>query len=141
MCKTHGLFSQSYANHNVGKGCPTCAKEFNPRFKSGFIKSYNNKNYASLYLIRCFNETESFYKIGITTKPLSRRFAGSKALPYSYEEIYVHTGTAEEVWDLEILLHRKYKNFKYIPMLHFGGMFECFSEIAFDSYKEMLKAV
>jgi len=44
LCKTHGLFLQSYANHNSGKGCPVCAKEFNPRFKSGFIKSYNIKN-------------------------------------------------------------------------------------------------
>lgn len=141
LCKTHGLFSQSYANHNSGKGCPVCSREFSPRFKSGFVKSYLSKNYASLYLIRCFNETENFYKIGITTKPISRRFSGESSLPYSFEVIYLHIDTGGNVWDLELALHKKYKQLKYIPAIPFGGMYECFTYIDLVDYEMNLNTI
>lgn len=129
ICKEHGIFTQSYANHNSGKGCPICAREFSPRLKSGFVKSYKVKNYASLYLIRCFNNTENFYKIGITTKQINRRFSGQSSIPYSYELLYLHENTGDIIWDTETKLHKKYKDLKYIPLLSFGGMYECFSYI------------
>lgn len=140
ICKEHGSFYQSYANHNSGKGCPVCAREFSPRLKSGFVKSYDFKGYASLYLINCFNESENFYKIGITTKSLKHRFAGT-SLPYKYEVIHVHEGTGNNIWNMEKLLHRKYKNVKYIPLIDFGGMYECFSYIDKVGFLENLSEI
>lgn len=139
VCKEHGIFEQSYANHNSGKGCPICAKEFSPRLRSGFIRSYESKKYASLYLLNCFNEDENFYKIGITTKPVRRRFGGKSTMPYEYDVIHLFKADGSEIWDLEKLLHRKYRDFKYVPNLEFGGMYECFSHIDVPSYSEFLQ--
>lgn len=141
LCKEHGKFMQSYANHNSGKGCPTCAKEFNPKLKSGFIKSANSKRYASLYLIKCQNETEEFYKIGITTKSVKGRFSGISQLPYKYELLHLHCSDGESVWDLEKTLHMEYREFKYVPKMKFGGMYECFSYIDLDEYVKLLSII
>ncbi len=143
ICKEHGLFIQSYANHYHNKqGCPVCAKEYNARLRSGFIKSSKSKNgYASLYLIKCFNRDEVFYKIGITTKPISHRFAGKEAMPYSYELKHLLVGDAEMIWDLETLLHKEYKSVKYLPKIDFGGMHECFSDIDIVEYEKMLSLI
>jgi len=143
ICREHGIFTQSYANHYHGaKGCPICAKEYNARLRSGFIKSSKSKNgYASLYLIECFNQNEVFYKIGITTKPLNHRFAGKESMPYSYNLKHLLIGDAEMIWDLETLLHKEYKSAKYVPKIHFGGMQECFSEIDVVEYEKMLSVI
>ena len=44
---------------------------------------FENEN-ACVYLIKCYNETEVFFKIGITTKEVSRRFAGFSSMPYDF---------------------------------------------------------
>ena len=138
ICKTHGRFLQSYANHNSGEGCPSCAKEMSPRFKSGFIaRSVANEN-ACVYLIKCYNETEVFFKIGITTKEVSRRFAGFSSMPYDYELLHKYHSDGESIWNLETQLHRHYKDVKYLPLISFGGMYECFSHIDLQDYKSVL---
>lgn len=141
ICKEHGLFVQSYANHNNGQGCPVCAKEFNPRLKSGFIKSANSKSYASLYLIKCYGNGEEFYKIGITTKPVRRRFGGKSQIPYDYDLIHLHCSDGESVWELEKILHREYRDVKYVPALEFGGRYECFSNIDMVEYVKLLAII
>ena len=141
VCKDHGVFPQSYANHNSGQGCPVCAKEFSPRLRSGFIKSGEYKNYASLYLINCFNHEENFYKIGITTKELKRRFGGQSQLPYEYEIKYLFVGDPGVIWDLEKILHRQYKANKYIPNIEFGGMYECFTSIDHEEFKSRVESL
>lgn len=141
-CKDHGDFVQSYANHfHGGRGCPECAREFSPRLKKGFLKSYQAKGYASLYLIRCFGDEEEFYKIGITTKKVKARFAGKEAMPYAYEVIHLHVSDGESIWDLERILHREYSQVKYIPSLPFGGMHECFREIDIQEYAKILSII
>lgn len=141
ICKEHGVFEQSYANHNSGKGCPTCAKEFNPKLKMGFLKSANKKGYASLYLIRCYNENENFYKIGITTKSINSRFSGIPSMPYNFELLRLYWSDGDTVWDMEKLLHREYREVKYVPNIHFGGMYECFSEINVDEYDKLMSVI
>lgn len=141
ICKEHGIFKQSYANHNSGKGCPLCAREFSPRLKRGFIKSGNNKNYASLYLIKCYDNYETFYKIGITTKPIKRRFSGQSSLPYDYELINLFISDPSTIWDIEKFMHRAYKNVKYIPIKEFGGRYECFSHVDVFQYQKLLDSV
>lgn len=142
-CDEHGTFLQSYANHFHNKqGCPVCAKEFSPRLRSGFIRSSESKGgYASLYLINCFDEFENFFKIGITTKPLNRRFAGSEAMPYQYNCKHLLIGDAEFIWDLENTLHAEYRDTKYIPQKEFGGRYECFSNIDIGEYSKLLQYI
>jgi len=140
-CREHGPFMQSYANHNSGEGCPECAKEQSPRFKTGFIEIANRKNYASLYLIRCYGNSEEFYKIGITTKTVTSRFSGQSSLPYSYDLVHLFVSSGEAVWELEKSMHRVYKDIKYLPELEFGGRFECFKYIDINEYTKLLNCV
>ena len=139
ICKEHGIFLQTYANHYHNRqGCPECAKEFSARLRSGFMKSADSKDYASLYLIECSSDDEVFFKIGITTKPLKTRFAGPSTMPYDYEVKYLFISGGEHIWNLERLLHYEYKDQKYLPLLEFGGRYECFSEIDIDEYKKLV---
>ena len=88
---------------------------------------------SHLYLIKCFNKNESFYKIGITVKTVKQRYA--QDMPYQYEVIGLVHGEGGYVWQQEKNTHRALKDFRYKPCLSFGGMTECFSELT-DEVKQ-----
>lgn len=121
-CSVHGLFYQSAGVHLAGHGCPACANEVSALPRSGFTAL---SDHATLYIIRCFNSKESFYKIGITTKSVDIRF--KYCLPYSYEIIMELSGDSGKVYDAEKSTLHKVKQHKYRPSIVFGGASECFS--------------
>jgi len=48
-------------------------------------------------------------------------------MPYNYKVLHEITGSPEYIYNLETLLHKKSKNYKYIPITSFGGSStECF---------------
>lgn len=143
LCKEHGAFQQNMTSHYHAKaGCPTCAVVYNPARRSGFRRCADIKGgYASLYLIKCWNADEVFYKIGITTHHVSRRFAGSEAMPYNYYVEHLLIGDSDFIYDLETELHREYKQVRYRPQLQFGGMTECFSSVNVDEFKKLLEII
>lgn len=114
-------------HHLLGKnGCPICKNKGHSWSRSQYIERCGNKE-CLLYIIKCFNETEEFYKIGITSKSVKERFYGKVSIPYEYEILKIIKGNAEQIWDLEN--HYKYKIFniyKYIPKIKFSGYTECF---------------
>lgn len=125
-CLLHGVFEQT-PNHHLHKkqGCPKCNRVGTSKEK--WIKScLKNKN-AQLYIIRCFNNEESFIKIGITSKSVIKRFYNKKILPYNFEVIKTITGSPEFIWNKEKELHKKYSFFKYKPLISFAGETECFN--------------
>ena len=73
-----------------------------------------------LYIIKCYNEDETFYKIGKTFTNLKSRFY---SIPYSIEILKVIENDAKTISMLEVEL--KSKVTKYIPKKRFGGMYEC----------------
>lgn len=93
--------------------------------------SKNSKNFDSfkVYIIKCFNKDEEFYKIGRTYTKIKKRFGTKLLMPYKYEVLNEFIGTAEEMYDLETKLKNMNKNNKYLPKIKFGGMQECFKEI------------
>lgn len=141
ICRKHGIFLQAYSNHRSGQGCPQCAKDFNPRFKDGFIRSSIRNSYASLYLIECYNDYERFSKIGITTKKLSERFPTDFTMPYTYDLVHLFESDGGTVWELEKLLHQEYRDIQYLPKMAFGGRYECFSKIDADEYIKLLAII
>lgn len=82
-----------------------------------------------VYIIKCWNEEEEFYKIGRTFKRTNNRFHHSSIMPYNYEIIKEIIGDAEEIIKLELKLKNEHKIFKYTPKLEFCGMHECYSKI------------
>lgn len=129
-CKEHGRFEQEANSHLMGKGCPTCARlafgYSRNDFKNICVKNNNGKGF--LYVIKCFDDVESFYKIGITSLGVKARFKGND-LPYSYSELYVIEDKGCIVYDLENRLHSILKAYRYDTRLSFGGETECFTTI------------
>lgn len=129
-CPNHGDFEQAPYMHLCKNGCPKCARDNNVGFsKDRFIQYCNNKYLDNpiLYIIKCFNENEEFYKIGITSKSIKQRFHGKK-MPYNYEVIFEYADLPENIYNLEKELHKKHKGFHYSPLIIFpGSAKECFS--------------
>lgn len=126
ICKNHGIFEQSIDTHiNQKSGCSTCANMNNGYSRSNFINlSKNNK--AVFYIIKCWNEEEEFYKIGITTNSIIRRYSAKKQMPYQFKIIDTIIDEPYKIYNLEKELLKKYKKFKYKPKIKFNGYNECF---------------
>lgn len=136
VCRKHGVFNQSIINHMQGRGCRDCGYDIVDVFrKESYVKNCieNYNGVANLYLIRCFDNNENFYKIGITCKDtISKRFPRGTHMPYSYEEILFLPSKPEIVWDSENTLHEMFSSMRYEPNIVFGGSkTECFK---FDDF-------
>lgn len=143
VCRKHGTFQQSIISHMQGRGCRDCGYEVVDVFRRSSYVENCIENYggvANLYLIRCFNDVENFYKIGITCKDtLSKRFPKGVHMPYSYEEIVFLQSTPEVVWDSENILHKMFSKDRYEPDVVFGGSkTECFK---FDDIESVVNEI
>ena len=131
ICPVHGEFIQLPYNHLHGKGCDTCKRE-GIFTKSGFIKTAKNKE-CTFYILRCYSNDENFYKVGITSNNIKRRYQSKSLMPYQYDIIKETKGTAEEVWDLEHYYKNILRCYKYIPKIQFNGhITECFISIDYE---------
>ena len=130
ICKIHGEFKQSYNTHvNSKSGCKKCTKQ-DLWSRSKYIKYSDEKHNgkAKLYIIKCFNENEEFYKIGITVNSIQKRYNSYRAMPYNYEIVVVLESKVGTVWDLEKILLQHLKEFNYTPKNFFdGSVKECFN--------------
>ena len=131
ICKKHGVFKISPNIHLRGCGCPKCGTEkilsspnrYHSWSKTNWRKRCEGK-IAKLYIIRIFNDNESFYKVGITSKNnIKRRFT---KLPYSWELIHlIESDNPDYIFDLERKILRETKDSKYLPLIKFEGYTEC----------------
>lgn len=138
FCKNHGdYFWQVPSSHLQGIGCQKCATIHNTCIKSQWIERCGDRT-ATFYVIRCFNENESFYKYGITSKSLKERYPRNKEMPYEYEIIReVKSENLNYIWDLEKRFGRFKHKDKYSPLLKFcGSMNECFSNYTHKPLKK-----
>lgn len=130
-CNQHGIFEQNHNSHLLGYGCKYCSYDSSGWTHNKWVEKGNkSKNFDSfkVYIIKCWNENEEFYKIGKTFTKLKNRF---KEIPYKVDIIKVFNGDGLEVSILERELQKNNKNFKYLPLINFGGKYECFTEIKF----------
>jgi len=133
ICEKHGVFTQIPYNHLKGYGCKKCvilegrrSLGFSP--KSWLESAEKSPNFDSfkLYIIKCWNDEEVFYKVGITYTTIEKRF---KRFPYKYTVALLYEGRCDDMFKLEKSIHRRNKSSKYIPKKRFDGYTECFSEI------------
>lgn len=147
ICPSHGVFDQISGNHLFGQGCCFCAQENRNKYQrnnpAGWsinnwsIKAKQSKHFDSfkVYIIRCWNDEEEFYKIGRTFNTVKKRFSNKLSMPYNYEVIKEfifdkHTemiDNARECFNKETELKRLNKENKYLPNIKFNGMNECYS--------------
>ena len=96
-------------------------------------KGFTTHDHTMIYFIRCCNDSEEFYKIGITKHlDVIRRFKYSASLPYKFELLAELHTTRNRGRQLERLLHKAHAEYSYLPNLKFGGWKECFSYIHLD---------
>lgn len=141
VCFLHGEFLQQAMAHSKGQGCPKCGDEnvslINKNNSTGWKysnwekQSLISKNFESykVYIIKCWNENEEFYKIGKTFSNIENRFKTKRKMPYNYEIIELFSGTAKEMSEKEKFLQKINKENKYLPNIKFNGLNECFKKI------------
>ena len=129
-CPTHGDFICCPKAHLRGKGCPKCINITGYGWKrSDFVKRAEGRK-ALLYVLKCWNDEELFYKIGITLRTIKQRYETKYHMPYKYELFYSEVGDATEIWNKEKTWHRALNKCIYSPKLKFGGSVkECFTNI------------
>lgn len=140
-CPIHGDFKQSLNDHYRGEGCVKCGRDSATKYISenstgwGFSswekQAYQSKNFDSfkVYIIKCWNEKEEFYKIGRTFSTVKNRFLSKKSMPYKYKIINIFKDSALKVWNMERDLKNINKDYKYIPKIKFNGSQECYNFI------------
>jgi hypothetical protein len=125
ICPVHGLFEQAPDNHYAGKGCYECSL-----LKHGYSREkFKARDNTKLYVIECFNDSEIFYKVGITSQKIKYRFNKNLNMPYKYKVLYVLVGDGGYIWDLEKKVQAILKPHKYQPKIPFRGADECFLKI------------
>ena len=125
-CLRHGDFECTPDNHiHNHSGCPICRNE---KTLWNNIGSYKG-NYG-LYIIRMYNDDESFFKIGVCSYGIQQRYSSvTERGGYTVSELCYIEGEFSDIVKLEHKLHQLNKNFKYRPKNYFAGISECFSDL------------
>ena len=136
------MFEQKPNAHLCGHGCVLCkdlaASNRGKQKPTGWnitnweLAAKRSKNFDSfkVYIIRCWNDEEEFYKVGRTFLKTNRRFNSNTSMPYNYEIINEFIfETAKGAFDKENELKKLNKKFKHLPKIKFDGMYECFIKI------------
>jgi hypothetical protein len=85
------------------------------------------------YLIKIYNENESFLKVGITTESISRRYSG-KLPNYEYEVLISHDDSVEKCLRIENEIIDRFA--KYTPLNKFAGSLECLNINGLEDIKD-----
>ena len=138
-CKKHNfIFPQTPNNHLNDRGCPICRDEIFSEYQKGDKIGYSFEGWVRMalrskifdsykvYIIKCWNEKEEFYKIGKTFATIKNRFIGKREMPYNYKIFKLVIGDAQYISQLEDKYKKTLKKYRYIPKLKFSGVSECF---------------
>ena len=68
------------------------------------------------------------------------KHGNTKILPYSYTVLEVLEADAAIIYETEKMIHKQYKDQKYIPSKKFGGMYECF-KLSNGSYDDNMQDI
>ncbi len=123
-------FEQKPHSHLYAHGCPDCNAISGWQRSDFEAACKKNNGQGFLYLIKCNGKGENFYKVGITSNTIKRRFNGPLAMPYNFEVLKIIEGRGAEVYDMETQIHQLLKAHHYTPCVFFGGSSnECFSQL------------
>lgn len=136
ICKKHSKFYQTCESHLHGSGCKKCKNEISSFSKSTWIEN-NTGKICTFYVLRFYNEEESFLKVGVTSKNVNNRYKNLKN--YKYEKLIEINADSETISGIETRVLKKYKSHKYTPKFKFEGSTECFELIVKEKLYEQFK--
>lgn len=133
-CRNNHTFQQLPFSHLNGHGCRFCSFESE---LTGFSLTdrieYSNRLYGgkdNLYVIKLWNNSETFYKIGISFNTYNRFQFIKHESGYNLEALCIIKSDCKIIWKLESTLHKLFREIKYNPAVKFAGSkLECFSNI------------
>lgn len=138
-CNNHldkGTLYIRYSDLKRGVECPYCANE---KLRGSYCVKLANENKtewlsigATLYIIKCYNNEEDFYKVGITKHSIKQRFNTRSKMPYDFKIIFSKNVNLYLATKLEDKILNNYSKYKYIPNMKFGGYSECLTQINLD---------
>ncbi len=124
-CPHHGDFLQRPNGHLLGAGCPVCAN-LGPLYKD-MDKDECRKVKCSIYLIKMYNDSESFFKVGISRLPRRRLLDLASESGYKVECLELFKGNLFDCVTVEHKTFSHFSSFKYPPLALFSGHTECFN--------------
>lgn len=108
-CKTctHEWYVKPSQHLSYNTGCPVCVLE-DKGFNRTAFKNRCKNNKGKLYLLKCEREDEVFYKIGITSNTVRRRYDSSTHINkyYKYNTILVLELEPEICYDTEVKIKK-----------------------------------
>lgn len=143
VCQEHYTTSARDLKNGKSNMCRSCSLKFSGWSDSEWElrgkQSSNFDNYK-VYIVKIYNEKETFFKIGKTYITVKERFSReASGFLYEYDvvaEIISNSGI--EISKIERELHSLYRENSYTPNYLFNGHTECFTEIDFVKVKECL---
>lgn len=130
-CPAHGDFTKRYYEHIIVKqGCPKCSLEVKPSWtREEYISRTKDRN-CIFYILECSSDDEHFYKFGITSLSVDKRYRSKTYMPYNFKILKEINGSSEFIWDLENAIKRKISSTeRYKPKIHFAGWTECVTTV------------
>lgn len=136
ICKQHGEFRIKPCAHLRGNGCAICGHILQQLAYTGSTDKDASKITCNLYIVNVYNQEESFYKIGIS-KNLNNRF-NSRKIDYKFKLIYQKEMSLIDAINLEQLILKRLKEYKYFPKQNFGGKTECLNTESLKLIQELV---
>jgi len=114
-------------------------------YSKDYFEKYPNKktNNAFLYLISINSDEEQFYKIGITTKSINKRFTKLEVPTYKINVEISLKCKLIKAFEYEQHIIAKLKDYKYTPKYKFSGRTECFiyDQYVCDTIKQYMETI
>jgi hypothetical protein len=111
----------------------------NPNLEKAWLSQTEGK-VVTMYIIKCERLKEQFYKIGLTVKPIRRRFSGRSAIPYSFNIVATKSFDINlKAREVESEIINLLQCNKHKPLLNFKGSSECFNIEAKEKLDEFIR--
>ena len=134
VCPKHGSFWQIANDHLNGCGCRRCRTESigwtDTKWKEQATRSAQFQDFK-LYIVKIFNDEESFIKVGKTFVAFNKRFSDISQY-YNYKVLHTVTADADTICKLERRIIHNNKERRYQPKTQFNGHTECFTQITYE---------
>lgn len=130
VCPEHGEFHPHARSHLRGEGkCDQCFRRNTGFYSQGYFANHPEQKsiLGKLYFVKIYNDTEAFYKVGITKHGAYHRFYVDEKLPYSLEIIKEVEMPLYDAYCKEQILLEKYSDYYITPLIEFPGKTECLS--------------
>ena len=142
FCKTQKKWFKMRPSHVLsGQVCRKCAnKKISENAQKNSIgwsytkweeKGLKSKNFDSFkfYIIKCWNNKETFYKIGKTFRKIEDRFQSKTEMPYKWKIIKIIKNDALIISKIEEKMKKSNKKNKHKPLVNFSGKYECYKKL------------